>query len=158
VRLAGWITRLDNGLLRSGISGQANAILVRADHPSRDLGAAQVSDSGVERRVCQAVDVSGKTVVANMHLSGSGDGQRVELERAVAFAESRAVPAESLVLAGDLNLRDVRLDGYSSSGPGIDHVLVKGAAAGALVVWPEERRRQNGVVLSDHAPVELEVA
>ena len=156
-QLAGWITRVNNGLLRSGISGQANAILVRAEHPSRDLGAAQVSDSGVERRVCQAVDVSGATLVVNMHLSSSGDDQRLELDRAVAFAETCTGPAETMVLAGDLNLRDVRLAGFSSPGPGIDHVLVRGAPAGMLVVWPEERRRQNGVVLSDHAPVELEV-
>ena len=126
-------------------------------HTSRDLGAEKVSGSGVERRVCQAVDVGGATLVANMHLSSSGDGQRLELERAAQFAESRAGAGEPLVLAGDLNLRDVQLDGFSRPGPGIDHVLVRGAAAGALVVWPEERRRRNGVVLSDHAPVELEV-
>jgi endonuclease/exonuclease/phosphatase family metal-dependent hydrolase len=156
-RFAGWVTRLHNGLLRSGIAGQANAILVRPEHGSRDLGAEQVSSTGVERRLCQAVDVAGTVVIANAHLSSAGHGQRLELERAVAFAESRARPGEPVVLAGDLNLRDVHLDGFSSPGPGIDHVLVRGAPTGALLVWPDERRLQNGVVLSDHAPVELEV-
>ena len=66
-------------------------------------------------------------------------------------------PGEPIVLAGDFNLRDVRLEGFSDPGPGIDHVLVRGAAAGQLVVWPEERRLQNGVVLSDHPPVELRI-
>jgi endonuclease/exonuclease/phosphatase family metal-dependent hydrolase len=157
VRFAGWVTRLHNGLLRSGVAGQANAILVRPDHGSRDLGAEQVNDRGVERRVCQAVDVAGTVLIANTHLSSAGHSQRLELERVVAFAKSRARAGEAVVLAGDLNMRDAQLDGFSSPGPGIDHVLVRGAPARTLVVWPEERRLQNGVVLSDHAPVELEV-
>ena len=36
-------------------------------------------------------------------------------------------------------------------------IFVRGAEATPLQVWPEERRSQNGVVLSDHAPVELTV-
>jgi hypothetical protein len=47
--------------------------------------------------------------------------------------------------------------GYSPPGPGIDHVLVKGAPASALVVWPVERRTVDERVLSDHPPVELYV-
>jgi endonuclease/exonuclease/phosphatase family metal-dependent hydrolase len=39
----------------------------------------------------------------------------------------------------------------------IDHILVRGAAVGPLVSWPRERRMQNGIVLSDHPPVEREV-
>ena len=157
VRLAGWATRLHNGLLRSAVAGQANAILVRPDHETESLGMEQVSDPGSERRVCQAVRVDGAIVVANAHLSSAGDAQRVELDRALAFAASHARPGEPLVLAGDFNLQEVQLDGFSPAGPGIDHVLVRDAAAGELVVWPDERRLQNGVVLSDHAPVELRV-
>jgi hypothetical protein len=33
-------------------------------------------------------------------------------------------------------------------------VLVAGLPATRLTVWPLEQRVQNGVVLSDHAPVE----
>ena len=154
--LAGWATRLHNGLLRSAISGQANAILVRPEHPAEDLGAMQVSGRGHERRVCQAIRV-GAVVVANTHLSSDGDEQRRELERVLAFAESQARADDTVVLAGDFNLRELALDGYSAAGPGIDHVLVRGAPAGPHLVWPEARRMQNGVVLSDHAPVELRV-
>ncbi len=156
-RLGGWVTRLHNGLLRSAISGQANAVLVRPDHGGRDLGAEQVSDPGGERRLCQAVEVADTILVANTHLSSAGSSQRLELERAVAFAGSRARPGEPVGLAGDLNMRDAHVDAFTSPGPGIDQVLVRGARAGVLVVWPEERRQQRGVVLSDHAPVELEV-
>ena len=95
------------------------------------------------------------SIVANTHLSSAGDRQRLELERALAFAESHADPGTAVVLAGDFNLRGVVLAGFSHPGPGIDHVLVRGATAAQLVVWPQERRRQNGLVLSDHAPVEL---
>ena len=52
-------------------------------------------------------------------------------------------------------MRDPDLHGFSAPGPGIDHVLVRGARSTPLVVWPEERRVQNGIVLSDHPPVEL---
>jgi len=64
------------------------------------------------------------------------------------------------VLAGDFNLRAehlLELQGWSALGPGIDHVLVRGLAASTLTIWPVERRRQNGVVLSDHAPVEVTI-
>ncbi len=154
-QLAGWVTRLHNGLLRSAVAGQANAILVRSDHTCVNLGSIQVSDPGAERRVCQVVKLNGATIVANTHLSSAGDRQRLELERALAFAESHTDPGTAVVLAGDFNLRGVALAGFSHPGPGIDHVLVRGMTASQLVVWPEERRRQNGLVLSDHAPVEL---
>jgi endonuclease/exonuclease/phosphatase family metal-dependent hydrolase len=72
-----------------------------------------------------------------------------------AFAESQARAGDVVVLAGDFNFADSGLDGYSAAGPGIDHVLVRGAPAAPPVVWPAERRRRAGVVLSDHAPVEV---
>jgi endonuclease/exonuclease/phosphatase family metal-dependent hydrolase len=154
--LAGRATRLHNGLLRSAISGQVNAILVSGEHDVEDLGATQVSDLGHERRVCQAVRVAG-VLVANTHLSSSGHHQQGELDHVLEFVESRAHPDEAVVLAGDLNLRDPVLPGFSAPGPGIDHVLARGAPATPLDAWPKERRVQNGVVLSDHPPVELRV-
>jgi endonuclease/exonuclease/phosphatase family metal-dependent hydrolase len=157
VRLAGWTTRLHNGLLRSAIAGQANAILVAPSHHAENLGVEKVSRHGLERRVCQAVRLDGAIVVVNTHLSNLGHGQRDELERAFEFANAAARPGEPLVLAGDLNLREAHLDGFSEPADGIDHVLVRGAPAGTPVVWPIERRRQNGVVLSDHPPVEVRV-
>lgn len=154
--LAGRATRLHNGLLRSAICGQANAMLVPREPDAEDLGATQVSGHGHERRVCHAIRVDG-IVVTNTHLSSAGHRQRSELERVLDFAEAHARPGEPVVVAGDLNLADPTLAGFSAPGPGIDHVLVRGAPATPLAVWPEERRVQNGVVLSDHPPVELRV-
>jgi endonuclease/exonuclease/phosphatase family metal-dependent hydrolase len=156
--LAGWITRLNNGLLRSAIAGQANAILVSSHHQVTDLGVQQVSDPGPERRVCQAVRVEA-TVVANTHLSNDGAGpvQPLELGRTQAFAEAAARAGEPIVLAGDLNLRDPILEQFEGAGRGIDHILVRGAVATPLVVWPLERHTLGGLVLSDHAPVEREI-
>jgi len=154
-RLAGWATRLHNGLLRSAIAGQANAILVGPGRDAEDLGSERLTGRGHEQRVCQAIRLDGRIVVANMHLSSAGEEQRHELARARAFAESHARPGETVVLAGDLNVREPGLDDYSAPGPGIDHILVRGVAVGPLVVWSEERRMQNGLVLSDHPPVEL---
>lgn len=158
--VAGWATRLHQGVIRSAVAGQANALLVARRHEVADLGHEQISDPGRERRVVQRVRVAGLGIVANLHATNDFETPAVpalELERAQAFAESAARPGEAVVLAGDFNLRNPVLPGYSAPGPGIDHVLVRGARAGALVTWPRERRVQNGVVLSDHAPVELDV-
>ena len=157
--LAGWVTRLDNGLLRSAITGQANAILVGRTHDAADLGQTQISQQGVERRLCQAVRVAG-IVIANLHASSIDsrpDFAVAELERARTFTESLAAPGEPIVIAGDFNLVEHALAGFSAPGLGIDHILVRGAASTPLAVWPVERRMQNGQVLSDHAPVELRV-
>lgn len=156
--LAGWITRLHSGLLRSAITGQANAILIASGLAATDLGHQRVSEPDVEPRVAQAVLVDG-TVVANVHAS-SIDGQpepaRAELERTRTFAEAVAGGAP-VVLAGDFNLVAHEIDGYTPPGPGIDHVVVRGAPSSPVAIWPLERRVHNGLVLSDHAPVEARV-
>jgi endonuclease/exonuclease/phosphatase family metal-dependent hydrolase len=82
-----------------------------------------------------------------------------EIVRAEAFVTEIAggLPC---VLAGDFNVRAQHLrelQGWSARGPGIDHVLVRGLTASPLSTWPLERRSQNGVVLSDHAPVEVTI-
>ena len=157
--VAGWITRRHQGLFRSGLAGQANAILVAPAHALEDLGDEQISERGRERRTVQAARVGGRLVVANLHASNASPRPAVEAEiaRALAFAESRAGAGEPLVLAGDFNLREVRLQGFSSPAPGVDHVLVRGLAASPPRVWPAAERVHNGAVLSDHAPVEVTV-
>jgi endonuclease/exonuclease/phosphatase family metal-dependent hydrolase len=61
-------------------------------------------------------------------------------------------------VAGDFNLPGEGLPGFSTPLPGsIDQILVRGLPAGTAVVWPEDRRRYQRHVLSDHAPVELHV-
>ncbi len=130
----------------------------------------RLSEWAIERRVSQAVRIEmpdGTTLlVVNLHLShfGNGDPAGSELRETAAFANGLAVAGEPVVLAGDFNLTaaapalvDLEQDGFSPPGPGIDHVVVRGAPASPLVVWPVERRTVGGQVLSDHPPVELEV-
>jgi endonuclease/exonuclease/phosphatase family metal-dependent hydrolase len=156
--LAGWVTRLNNGLLRSAVTGQANAILVAREHRPVDLGHVPVSQRGDERRVAQAVRV-GDVVVANIHAS-SIDARpelaRAELEHTREFVE-RVADGAPAVIVGDFNLVAHTFDGYSIPGPGIDHVVARGIPCSPLDIWPVDRRMHNGHVLSDHAPVEARV-
>jgi endonuclease/exonuclease/phosphatase family metal-dependent hydrolase len=127
-----------------------------------------------ERRVVHAARLAhadGRVfLVANLHCTSYRHDQRLadaELLRAAWFASSLAQPGDILVLAGDFNarlassptLRDLTGPewGFSPAGPGIDHILVRGAVATPLHVWPEAQRRHGVRLLSDHAPVELEI-
>ena len=127
-----------------------------------------------ERRVCHAVRLQlpdGRMLlVANLHATASRD-RRVsdaELFRAATFADALAEPSDVCVVAGDFNVTEETsrtLDdligpewGFSAPGPALDHVIVRGARAEAAASWPPERRRQEGRLLSDHAPVEVRIA
>ena len=126
-----------------------------------------------ERRVCQAVRLElpdGRhALFANFHASSSPDGRvpDAEVRRAACFADALADPDDVLVLAGDLNVESGQSEtlaelcgpewGFSDPGPGIDHILVRGAASRPVTVWPADRRSVDGVILSDHAPVELTI-
>ena len=157
--LGGAITRLNNGLFRSAIAGQANAILLRRGLEPLAHSTLRIDEHRREPRWCHAVRLE-ELVVANLHASNDFRHPELvgaEILRAERFVSGLAgeLPA---VLAGDFNVRAEslhELPGWSALGPGIDHVLVRGLAVQPLVVWPEERRRQNGRVLSDHAPVEV---
>jgi endonuclease/exonuclease/phosphatase family metal-dependent hydrolase len=160
--LAGWITRLNNGYFRSGLAGQANAILLAPSlGEPRAHRSLRIDDGRREPRYCHAVRLE-LLVVGNLHATTDIRNPRVpaaEIVRAEAFVTDFAggLPC---VLAGDFNLRRqhlAELPGWSELGAGIDHVLVRGLAASPLSTWPEERRRQNRHVLSDHAPVEVTV-
>jgi len=149
------LTATHYGALRSAFTGQANAILVRDDHIAADLGSLAISDRRHHPRVCQAVRIDSRPVVANVH--ASGDVAQRQVARALAWLEDLVHPGEPLVLAGDFNA-SLALPGFSTPHGGIDDILVRGADASPLVVWQLERRRQNGVVLSDHAPVERTIS
>jgi endonuclease/exonuclease/phosphatase family metal-dependent hydrolase len=125
-----------------------------------------------ERRVCQAVRLdlgSGRTaVVVNLHATSYRPDERLpdaELLRAAVFADALAEPDELLVVAGDFNitaarsrtLEELRSWGFSDTGHGIDHILVRGGPAGPPQVWPLDRRQVEGRVVSDHAPVEVRI-
>jgi endonuclease/exonuclease/phosphatase family metal-dependent hydrolase len=125
-----------------------------------------------ERRVCQAARVvlpDGRTaLVANLHATSYPADQRLadaEVLRAAVFADGLAGSADLCVLAGDFNvpharsrtLADLREWGFSEPAPGIDQVLVRGAASSPVERWPDGRRRTSDGLLSDHAPVEARV-
>ena len=127
-----------------------------------------------ERRVCQAVRVRDAdertTLVGNLHATSYPADQRLadaELLRAAWFVDGLAAPGEPVALCGDFNVTRERSRtltdlggpewGFSTAGAGIDHVLVRGAPAGAVETWPAERRRLDGRLLSDHAPVEVRI-
>ena len=128
-----------------------------------------------ERRICLAVRLEGSDgatiTVANLHATPYRPDERIsdaEVFRAAVFADAFAAPDDVCVIAGDLNVRAGRswslreLSGpewvFSRPGPGVDHVLVRGASAGEHRRWPDARRRHGGALLSDHSPVEVEVA
>jgi hypothetical protein len=128
-----------------------------------------------ERRICHAVRLEpadGPAVlVANLHATAYSPDHRLadaELLRAAVFADAVAAPDDVCVLAGDFNVRRTRSAtfaelargewGFAGGGPWIDHVIVRGAPAGEARRWPDDRRRRDGVLLSDHAPVELTIA
>jgi endonuclease/exonuclease/phosphatase family metal-dependent hydrolase len=145
----------------------------RAQSRALELGSRARLAWGKERRIVQAARVAhsdGRTfLVANMHCTSYPDRRLADAEllRAAWFASSFAKPDDVQVLAGDFNvtaaqsrtLRDLTGPewGFSVAGPGIDHILVRGAATSAVRRWPDEQRSQGGRLLSDHAPVELEI-
>lgn len=128
------ITSLNHGLLRSAVSGQANAILLTGEAEvlghdrlvlnSRDFREAQSRWLSLplvarlawakERRVVQAVRfrIAGRTfVVGNLHATAYEPDQRLadaELLRAAVFVDACAEPEDVVVLAGDFNVPAAR--------------------------------------------------
>ena len=159
--LGGVITRLNNGFFRSRLAGQANAILLVPGLEPLEHRSLRIDQRRMEPRYCHAVKLDG-LVVGNLHATSDIRHPEVpasEIVRSEAFLTEIA-DGRPCVLAGDFNVRAqhlLELKGWSALGPGIDHVLVRGLAASPLSTWALERRRQNGAVLSDHAPVEVTI-
>jgi endonuclease/exonuclease/phosphatase family metal-dependent hydrolase len=184
VELGRRITDLNPGFLRSGFEGQANAILVSTKRTilaryvltlnpiafrlraARRLGLPLVSQLAWarERRQCVAVRLDGGLVVTSLHATNARNPRipDAELVRAARWARKLAGEAPC-ILAGDFNVDTARsividqLKGFSKAGPGVDHVLAKGASVSPYDRWTPERRLLGKVTLSDHAPVEVEV-
>ena len=158
------ITDVNHGLLRSAFTGQANAVLVRRSLRVLEERSCRLSRRGEgERRVCQAVRIADVGLVGNFHATiAHADAQFL---RAAAFVDALAQPDEPVLLCGDANVRpgqgstydELRRWGFSEPAPGIDQILVRGLPSTQPLVWPEARRRLGGRLLSDHAPVELQV-
>lgn len=127
-----------------------------------------------ERRKCHAVEAETldgrRALVANLHATAYRADERLadaELLRAAVFADALAAPNDVCVLAGDFNVAASRSWtfaeitrpewGFAGGGPRIDHVLARGAPVTRTARWPDDRRRRDGLLLSDHAPVEATV-
>jgi len=155
--LGRWITELNHGLLRSAVTGEADAILAARGFSVGHECASVVSTSGL-RRIVHGVRLDDEIFVANFHTTGDDQFRAV--------AEIVESEGEKSILAGDANLRPgegetyglLRQRGFSEPLPGsIDQILVRGVPATPPAAWPEKRRRVGGTLLSDHAPVELTV-
>jgi endonuclease/exonuclease/phosphatase family metal-dependent hydrolase len=163
------VTALHTGFFRSLFTGQANALLVR-----RELGVLLESilvlnDASLlgigtgERRVGQIARLErpggAHLLLCNLHASNSAQHAVEQVERAARHVLELAEPEEPVVLAGDFNVTpDLRHLGFTEGGPGIDHILVRGDEPGPLHVWPDERRSKDGMLLSDHAPVDRTIS
>jgi endonuclease/exonuclease/phosphatase family metal-dependent hydrolase len=163
------VTALNTGLFQSLFTGQANAILLRPELGARERSVFALNEPGVigigagERRICQLVRLerpSAETLVlGHLHATHTPGYAQAQVERAVEHVLELAQPDEPVVLAGDFNLTpDLRHLGFKEELSGIDHVLVRGDDPSPLHVWPDERRRLDGMLLSDHAPVERSLA
>ncbi len=163
--LARRVTAADPVRFRSSLTGQANALLVNPHFEvgrhrravlNPDLSRTDWLLRVGQRRVCHSleVDVGDESLVlANLHASNDPDRRLVdeEIERAAAFLAA----ADRCVLCGDFNVRRHPVPDFTDPMGGIDQILVRGAELErGPEVWAEERRRVDGVVLSDHAPVE----
>jgi len=129
-----------------------------------------------ERRLCQLVKLERpdrrRVLVANVHATSIMRDARLadsELHRATNFADRQSEVEEVVVFAGDFNITQAQSQTiagmleappesrWSAGGPNIDHVFVRGAKSSKVRVWPDDERRYNGNLLSDHAPVEVEI-
>jgi len=182
-RLGRKITEIDPVRLRRAASGQGNAILLDPALEPFDYHALVLNPLGFrrgqklplrlqlawakERRVLQAIRVKlpdgRRMLIGNLHATGNAALARLELRRAREFFLALARPGEVEVLGGDFNVRADALgafvnDDFSGPGSSVDHVLVRGASASTPEVWPEDRRRLSGELLSDHAPLEVRIS
>jgi endonuclease/exonuclease/phosphatase family metal-dependent hydrolase len=143
------ITDLDHGLLRSAFTGEADAMLVSPSHRFGDERSTVISERPL-RRIAHSIRLEDDVLLANFHI----DGDPAQLEAVGEFVRF----AERVVLAGDANIRGAWLHGFSLPlADSIDQILVRGLPSTSPVRWPDDRRRVDGRLLSDHAPVELTV-
>jgi endonuclease/exonuclease/phosphatase family metal-dependent hydrolase len=145
--LGRWITTLNHGLFRSAFTGEADAILVDRRFGVSDERRTVVATAPL-RRVVHSVLLDRGLAVVNFHISGV----EAEWKMVQAFASSY----ERVVAAGDANIRGAGIEGFSPPlADSIDQILVNGIDSTPPHRWPDERRRLEGRLLSDHAPVEL---
>ena len=166
--LARFLTDLDPVRVRFTVAGQANALLLNprfevTGHKvlvlNREVPTWEWLHGGRQRRVCQAVelDAHGRTLlVGNLHATNNPDQARLE----VAVAAELLAGNTRCVLCGDFNVVEHAVPDFSPPLPGgIDQILVRGTEIEqGPDRWPKGRRRIEGRLLSDHAPVEAVLA
>jgi endonuclease/exonuclease/phosphatase family metal-dependent hydrolase len=147
--LGRWVTDLHHGILRSAVTGEALATLVARRHAVVE----ERRDPVGRNRVLLGVHLEDNPYVGNFHVTGGAVAEE-QFRRILDLAREDAV-----VLAGDVNLRPpYQAAGYSEPlADSIDQILVRGLPSSAPTAWPAERRRVDGRLLSDHAPVEVTV-
>jgi endonuclease/exonuclease/phosphatase family metal-dependent hydrolase len=154
---------LDPIRFRSAATGQANVILVQRRYAvgthrtlvlNPDLSWRARLLRWEHRRACQSLEVNftlGDVVIGNVHAAPD----REHVRRTGEFFAG----AERCILCGDFNLRRFELVGFSAPIAGLDQILVRGLEfQQPPLPWPDDRRRLDGVLLSDHAPVEAVIA
>lgn len=143
------LTDVHHGRLRSALTGEAAAMLISPKLRLGDERTAVMSERPL-RRIAQSVRLDDDLLVANFHI-GADERQWKAVGEFVKFAER-------VVVAGDANIRGAWLHGFSLPlADSIDQILVRGLPSTPPERWPDERRRVDGKLLSDHAPVELTV-
>ena len=110
-------------------------------------------------------------LVANVHASHLSDTRLAdaELRRGINFVIRCSELEEALIVGGDFNVTPEASttvqelvtapieSRWRRAGTGIDQFLLRRAIATSLRIWPNEQRMLRGKLLSDHAPVEIEV-
>jgi endonuclease/exonuclease/phosphatase family metal-dependent hydrolase len=155
------LTALAPDVFRSLFNGQANALLLgRTVRPLGRAETVEIKPRGVvERRVCQLVRVAAgerDLVLANLHATAHApDVAQQELGRVAGIVAGE----DPAIVCGDFNVRATGLPGFSTPIRGIDQIIVRGLRfERPPAPWPAERRRFEGRLLSDHAPVEAVIA
>jgi endonuclease/exonuclease/phosphatase family metal-dependent hydrolase len=144
-----WITELDHGLLRSAVTGEGVAVLLARSLNVRE----ERRDPVGTNRILVGVALEDGTYVGSFHVTGGAAAEQ-QFRRVLDH-----VPEGPAIVAGDVNLRPpYDVQGWSEPLAGsIDQILVRGLPSTTPVAWPAERRRRDGTLLSDHAPVETMV-
>ena len=110
-------------------------------------------------------------LVANLHASHLADTRLAdaELRRGINFVIRCSELEEAIIVGGDFNVTPEASttvqelvtapieSRWRRAGTGIDQFLLRRAIATSLRIWPNEERMLKGKLLSDHAPVEIEV-
>jgi endonuclease/exonuclease/phosphatase family metal-dependent hydrolase len=185
-----------SGRLSGAFTGAGNSILIPAAAHIRDVktvtlntnvfceerGAAlglsrkQMRVWERPRRICHLVHYElpnrRRYLVATLQATSYPSDTRLadaELRRAVGFVDRHAEVEETVIVAGDFNIKRAQSQTiadlesappefrWTDSGARIDDVLLRRAVANSARRWSDEERTRAGRLLSDHAPVEVEL-